>query len=332
MTLPPPHAGASAADAAQKVAEPETPTGFRFDYTPPAGGYAWWYIDGVSEDGENAIVIIIFVGSVFSPYYAWSGWADPSDHCAINVALYGRPQRWSMTERRRGDTLRTADTYKTGNSRVTATESGLDIEVDELCAPLPQRMRGRVRVALPYSNSKRFQLDPNGRHFWSPVCPHASVSVDFEAPGLSWRGHGYVDTNYGLEPIYKGFDYWDWSRTPLFNGDTVIRYVTDPVSSRQRALHVAISPDGTVAEVDAGSDCDLKPTPVWRIRRRAGTLEGTPPHIVKTLEDTPFYSRSMLDYASGTSGLTTHETLSCRRLKSPLVRAMLPFRMPRLSL
>ena len=35
------------------------------------------------------LTIIAFVGSVFSPYYHWSGRAEPENHVAINVALYG---------------------------------------------------------------------------------------------------------------------------------------------------------------------------------------------------------------------------------------------------
>ncbi len=35
-------------------------------------GYAWWYIDAVSDCGSHALTIIAFVGSVFSPYYAWA--------------------------------------------------------------------------------------------------------------------------------------------------------------------------------------------------------------------------------------------------------------------
>ena len=145
------------------IRQPDSPFGFRFDYTPPPGGYAWWYIDGISNDGQNAIVIIIFVGSVFSPYYAWNGYRDPADHCAINVALYGPPQRWSMTERRRGDTDRTPTSYKTGNSHVRRTDDGLEIDFDEIGAPLPSRIRGRVTVTLPYLGQERFQLDPKAR-------------------------------------------------------------------------------------------------------------------------------------------------------------------------
>ena len=310
----------------------DSPFGFRFDYTPPPGGYAWWYIDGISDDGQNAIVIIIFVGSVFSPYYAWNGYRDPADHCAINVALYGPPQRWSMTERLKRDTQRTPTSYSTGNSHVRLTDDGLEIDFDEISAPLLRRMRGQVAVTLPYSSKQRFQLDPKARHFWSPACTHAQVSVDFDKPGLSWTGHGYVDANLGLEPVTKGFDYWDWSRAPLESGETLIRYVTDPVGSEQRQLHVQISPNGAIREVDGENTTRLDSTPVWRITRRAGLRSGKAPTLHKTLEDTPFYSRSVLDYGPGAAGFATHETLSCRRLRSPIVRAMLPFRMPRLSL
>ena len=46
--------------------------GLQFDRPVPKTGYAWWYVDAVSDDGEHAIVLITFVGSVFSPYYAWT--------------------------------------------------------------------------------------------------------------------------------------------------------------------------------------------------------------------------------------------------------------------
>ena len=77
--------------------------GLRFDAPLAAGGYIWWYLDALSDDEAHALTLIAFVGSVFSPYYAWArqrGAADPVNHCALNVGLYGRrAARWSMTER-----------------------------------------------------------------------------------------------------------------------------------------------------------------------------------------------------------------------------------------
>ena len=77
--------------------------GLRFDCPVPDGGYVWWYIDALSDDGEHGLTLIAFIGSVFSPYYASArrrGRSDPMNHCALNVALYGpRASRWAMTER-----------------------------------------------------------------------------------------------------------------------------------------------------------------------------------------------------------------------------------------
>lgn len=236
-----------------------------------------------------------------------------------------------MTERKGRDVTRTANRFQLGKTHVAFSGDRLDIEIDEIGAPIPKRMRGRVSVSLPYDTQEAFQLDPNARHFWSPACAHAKVSVDFDAPGSSWSGDGYVDMNYGSEPLEKGFDYWDWSRTPLSDGRTLIRYVTDSKAADQRSLHIQIDPEGRVETVEGAADCSLPATNIWRIKRRAGLLGDAAPTLVQTLEDTPFYSRSLIDYGEGAAGLSTHETLSCKRLRSPIVKAMLPFRMPRLS-
>ncbi|MFX8883411.1 hypothetical protein ABTM86_19650, partial [Acinetobacter baumannii] len=80
--------------------------GPRFDRPVPDNGYAWWYVDALSDDGKRGITLIAFVGSVFSPYYALArrrGRGDPLNHCALNVAVYGNgTKHWAMTERRRG--------------------------------------------------------------------------------------------------------------------------------------------------------------------------------------------------------------------------------------
>jgi carotenoid 1,2-hydratase len=50
----------------------------------------------------------------------------------------------------------------------------------------------------------------------------------------------------------------------------------------------------------------------------------------QSLEDTPFYSRAVLDATlCGERVVAMHETLDLRRLRSPIVQAMLPWRMPR---
>ena len=52
--------------------------------------------------------------------------------------------------------------------------------------------------------------------------------------------------------------------------------------------------------------------------------------VLKTLEDAPFYARSVISAKLlGEPVTLMHESLSLDRFKMPIVQAMLPFRMPR---
>ena len=56
----------------------------------------------------------------------------------------------------------------------------------------------------------------------------------------------------------------------------------------------------------------------------------TPPQLLQTLEDTPFYARSTLrTRLQGEVVTTLHESLDLPRVASLPVRLMLPWRMPR---
>ena len=88
-------------------------------------GYAWWYVDGLSADGSRAVSVIGFIGSVFSPWYAWSGRRNPADHCCINVALYGRGGRWTMTDRGEAALRTSREALQVGPSRMAWDGSAL---------------------------------------------------------------------------------------------------------------------------------------------------------------------------------------------------------------
>jgi len=120
-----------------------------FDQDVGPGGYAWWYLDAISDDGRYGLTLIAFIGSVFSPYYAWArsrGRSDPLSHCAINVALYGPGGRWSMTERGRSSVERDHDSLNIGPSGLQWNGDTLDIELSEWAAPIPRRILGTISV------------------------------------------------------------------------------------------------------------------------------------------------------------------------------------------
>ena len=73
----------------------------------------------------------------------------------------------------------------------------------------------------------------------------------------------------------------------------------------------------------------MSPT-FWRLNRSM-RADG-PSKVLQQLEDTPFYQRALLQtQLMGETAVAFHESLSIPRLVSPIVQAMLPFRMPRIS-
>ncbi|MEL7128270.1 MAG: carotenoid 1,2-hydratase [Pseudomonadota bacterium] len=233
-----------------------------------------------------------------------------------------------MTERPKSAIERTTNTFAVGPSRVDRTSDGLSIRVLERGAPLPRAANGTVEVRLPWQNTRRFQLHPSGRHTWQPICTTAEVSVAFDAPKRTWTGRAYVDTNWGTEPLETGFDYWDWSRTEGPDGSAKIRYVSDLASGGATDFCVGFDTSGEISTHTLEPQTTLPPTPIWRIPRRAGLLNGETPELMRTLEDTPFYSRSLLNHpASGVRAV--HESFSGKRLRSNLIKSLLMVRMPR---
>jgi len=274
------------------------------------------------------LTIIAFVGSVFSPYYAWRGRRAPEDHCAINVALYGERARWAMTERGAGALARSRENFAVGSSALRWDGQGLDIDIVEVCAPWPHRLVGRVRLDVETFNARVFELEPVGRHLWRPIAPLARVSVTMSHPALQWRGHGYFDTNRGDEPLEAGFRGWSWSRARVREGARVF-YESENRRGGQTALSLLFAENGALVERLA-PDLVRLPQTRWRLPR--STRSENPAHVIATLEDAPFYARSNIAHRiDGEDAVSVHESLDLDRFANPVVKAMLPFRMPRVT-
>ncbi len=274
------------------------------------------------------------MGSVFSPYYAWALQRNPAtaaeNHCAVNVALYGDSgRRWTMTERSSASVTRSRHEFVVGPSRVHWDGASLVIDLDERSVPLPRRVRGRVQVWPRGLSTFATGLDAGQRHRWGPIAPCARVEVDLQQPGARWSGEAYLDSNEGDEPIDKPFVEWDWSRAALRDGSTAVIYDVRPKQGPDRVIARRFHADGSSEPFEAPPRQAL-PRTLWRLDRTMRSDATAPARVLQTLEDTPFYVRSVLE--SGLLGervTSVHETLSLPRVVSRAVRLMLPWRMPR---
>jgi carotenoid 1,2-hydratase len=312
---------------------PERP---RFSTLVPPRGYAWWYVDALSDDGQFGLTVIAFIGSVFSPYYAWSGHKRPQDHCAFNVALYGKTgHRWAMTERHASALHQSDDAISIGPSQMAWDGQALTLSFDETTCPIPSRLKGTVRLHPHALTRDAYELAPHGGHLWRPIAPRATVEVTLDHPACTWRGEGYFDTNSGLEPLEDGFDVWDWSRVHRAQDSLIFYDVTrrrdgerEP-GDAEAGLALRIARCGEVERIEAPPRHRL-PATGWRLPRTTRGEPDAPPSVRKTLEDAPFYARSLLDGRyGGEPAAIMHESLSLQRFRLPIVQAVLPFRMPR---
>jgi carotenoid 1,2-hydratase len=273
------------------------------------------------------------LGSVFSPYYAWArrrGRADPLDHCGLNVALYGRgAKRWCLTERGRSALERDPAYLSLGPSALCWDGDALTIDVEEVTVPVPSRLAGRIRLYPEALVNYQAPLDAAVRHRWSPIAPCARVEVEMTRPSLRWKGPAYFDSNAGDEPLEAAFRGWDWSRAP-HRGGTSVLYHVDPREGTGANLAVHFDTGGGVTELEPPTPVPLPHTPIWRVGRGTRADADHPAKIVETLEDTPFYARSVVSSRlHGEKVTAVHESLSLDRFRRRWVQMLLPFRMPR---
>ncbi len=310
-----------------------------FDQPLDPGGYAWWYLDALSEDGCHGLTVIAFLGSVFSPYYARAklrggGTANPLNHCAVNVALYTLAGRtispgWSMTERGSGALSRDSTSLAIGPSSLSWRENVLSIRIDEVTVPWPTRLQGVIQLNPSALLATSYALDKGGLHHWTPVAPHAAVSVSFDRPNLRWQGSGYLDSNRGSRPLEEDFVRWQWSRSALPGRRCVVFYDVETHDGFQEPLSLFFDNQGVARRFTSPPLSELRPTG-WRIARSTPTEAPASARVIKTLEDGPFYARSLVQtQILGETALGVHESLSMTRWESPAVQWMLPFRMPR---
>lgn len=220
---------------------------------------------------------------------------------------------------------RRPDAFALSGSRLERSSDALVIHLDERSAPWGTPLRGKVRIALEAGAPVPFRLDRAGDHHWWPLGARATAEVELDAPSVSFRGSAYHDCNFGRVPLEATFSRWNWSRADV-GDDVAIVYDVLERDGTAEPFGVRVTPTG-VEPLYAATQIPL-PNGGWGVGR--ATRAHGDASVVRTLEDTPFYTRSMLQSTfEGQRVLGMHESLDLERFTKPWVQFLLPFRIRR---
>lgn len=272
--------------------------------------------------------MIAFIGSVFSPWYRWSGRKSPQDHVCINVATYGKGGRFTMTDRGQSALRQSGNCIEVGPSSLTWEGDRLVIRIDEIAGfPRPGRVRGIIELIPEALTDVAVNLTPDGRHGWRPFAPVARISVRL-GEGWTWDGHGYFDANFGQAALEADFDHWSWGRYPTPQG-TFCFYDATRRDGTVLAEALHFRNDGSATRFDAPPLTPFSRS-LWAVRRETRADPGVLPRQVKPMLDAPFYCRSLVRTRIGGAWTTgVHEALDLTRFRVPLLMPMLAMRVPR---
>jgi len=230
------------------------------------GGFAWWYVDLVDDEGNGA-VLIWFFGLPFLPDARRH--PAPATRPGINLVTYeaGRPSGYVLQQLSPDDV-----SWEPGSLSWRFADTLLEAEVDE------QRVRltGRIDLALPSPGGRwrgefdvegpRCRFDDaeeaGGEHGWSPFTCFARGKLDLRAPGrapFSLDGRAYFDTNASERPLHGlGIADWRWGRY-AFADHELIYYLVWPEQKGEPSIQwlLRVEPSGQMMVHD-NPRCELE--------------------------------------------------------------------------
>jgi len=283
------------------------------------GAYRWYYADVTA--GDVTAVVILMVGAVFSPRYsiAVGRGGRPTEHCAVNLALYRGGARWHwVLSEYPAASVEDGRTLRIGASSLHyAADGRVVIQVVDRTAPWGRPTEASLELTPEAPAVDEVQLVEGQPHFWQPLAPRARATLKVQGEELT--GRGYHDTNRGEEPLGSGLPGWQWLR--------VHRRRTSEVIYRPRgsgeALHLISTSRGSSLERIAAAPA-LERRTAWGLNVPRSLMPG---HAgleqPRLLESSPFYAR--LESRLGPSH-ALGEVADFEKFHRPYLRWMAHFR------
>ncbi len=324
------------------------------------GGFTWFYVDLIDEQGRGATVIWSW-GLPFLPGYARAARVGrpelPVDRPSVNIVVYGdgRELFYLLSELPRAECEWSADgrSWRLGDSIFTWTDSlgvggaaptrTLEAAID-LALPTGGRVTGELRLSgslrRDCSDGPPALADPDCTHTWTPMLAASRGSLDLHTPGgdLRIEGRAYHDRNSAAQPLHDlGIHSWWWGRLALPGRDLVFyRLTPSEPAAAPRDLVIELAADGSSRMLETQLEPGRIRRSTWGLRWPATVTfpdpDGRPVQVEVTsvLDNGPFYQRYLLRGRCGADeGYGVGENVVPDRIDSDLLRPLVRMRVHR---
>ncbi len=228
------------------------------------GGFAWWYLDMVNEEGDGLVAIWSF-GLPFLPGLAGAARRGspvvPSARPSFNLSIYrgGEPVWYALREYEEHEAWwsKEGDRWGFGSnkfmSRRVAGRQELEISVDLDVPGSRDRLVGEILVGGAARRASAGDVQGDSAHDWTPLMGPAMGRAELRCgpERYAFDARAYHDRNGGERPLHElGFDRWHWGRL-AFGDREVVYYVLWPEGGGEpMCLGLEIDEHGETTRLD----------------------------------------------------------------------------------
>ncbi len=231
------------------------------------GGFLWWYMDLVNEQGDGAVLIWSW-GLPFLPGLAQAARRGdgfvPTQRPSFNLSIYKNfeldcytlqeyePEQatWEHTILESGQR---EDTWVFGENRFKVwREAGdvcVEVQINERVPGSIDRLVGQVS-ARGVARRAGLELvgDHDPHHDWTPLMGPGLGEVDVmlgEHTHYLFSARAYHDRNGGNAPLHElGFEHWIWGRMPLSDRELIYYILWPETGGAPECVGMEILDDG----------------------------------------------------------------------------------------
>lgn len=315
------------------------------------GGFAWWYLDAVNEDGDGLVLIWSF-GLPFLPgqgQAARAGHGLPAtQRPSLNLAVYrGGAERFYLLQEHPPESAQLTPEggtmgASTLRSWIAEDQRHLEVVLDTPVPGSPHPLTGQLRLSAPAVDLPG-PVGPPSAHAWRPLACACTVAAELKLGDerlLSGSFRAYHDRNESPSPLHTlGIEHWIWGRVAFPDHERIFYALWPESGGAPQVLGLRVDRDGRMTALGQPRIA-LGPArrTLYGMTRwdSVDILDGERPWLnvgeLQTVDNGPFYLRFVARaLAEGVEGVGVVEAVRPGRVDLDWQRPMVRTRVHKLA-